>query len=102
MPKLQKLRQNKNRFFAHSFEDKTCDLNLEQKVQILLDIEKAITEDNFEREILEVEGLILIAMNKQKDNIEKTNNKTLEQIMEEEEKENMRKKNPFSKKEEEK
>jgi hypothetical protein len=60
---------------AHLFEDKSCDLNLEIKVEVLLDIEKAISEGNVASEILEVEGLILITMNRQKNNIQKTKNK---------------------------
>jgi hypothetical protein len=95
MPKLQKLRQNTNRLSTHLFENKLCDLNLEIKAQVLLDIEKAISEGNVWSEILEVEELILIAMNREKDNIEKTKNKTLEQIVEEEKKKNWKKKNPF-------
>jgi hypothetical protein len=39
---------------------KSCDLNLKIKVQVLLDIEKTITEGNVGSEILEVKGLILI------------------------------------------
>jgi polygalacturonase len=80
---------------AHLFEDKSCDVNLEIKVQVLLDIEKTISEGNVASEIVEVEGLILIAMNRQKDNIQKTKNKTLEQIMEEENKKNKKMKNFF-------
>jgi hypothetical protein len=95
MPKLQKLRQNTNRLSTHLFEDKLCDLNLEIKAQVLLDIENAISEGNVWSEILEVEQLILIAMNREKDNIEKTINKTLEQIVEEEKKKTWKKKKPF-------
>jgi hypothetical protein len=96
MPKLQKLRQKRNKLSAHLFEDKSSDLNLEIKIEVLLDIEKAISEGNVASEILEVEGLILIAMNREKDNIEKKNNKTLEQIVEEEKKKDRKRKNPFS------
>jgi hypothetical protein len=35
MPKLQKLRQNRNRLFAHIFEYKTSNVNLDLQVQIL-------------------------------------------------------------------
>jgi predicted SAM-dependent methyltransferase len=80
---------------AYLFEDKSCDVNLEIKVQVLLDIEKTISEGNVASEILKVEGLILIAMNRQKDNIQKKKNKTLEQIMDEYTKKNKKTKNPF-------
>ena len=81
MPKLYQFRQKRNKFSAHLFEQQTTNLNLQVKVQILLDIEKALAEGNLSEEVKEVDGLILIAMNREKADIEKTNNKTLVEIL---------------------
>ena len=81
MLKLRELRQKRNKFSTHLFEEETSESNLKVKVEILLDIEKALAEGNLSEELKEVDGFILIAMNKEKADIEKTNNKTLEEIL---------------------
>ena len=63
MAKLYQLRQKRNKFSAHLFKTKKKDLNLEVKVQILLDIEKVLLEGNLSEELNEIDGLILIAIN---------------------------------------
>ena len=81
MLKLRELRQKRNKFFVHLFEEQKNESNLKVKVEILLDIEKALAEGNLSEELKEVDGFILIAINKEKADIEKTNNKTLEEIL---------------------
>ena len=80
MLKLCELMQKRNKFSTHLFEEETSESNLKVKVEILLDIEKALAKGNLSEELKEVDGFILIAMNKEKADIEKTNNKTLEEI----------------------
>ena len=81
MPKLRELRRKRNKFSAHLFEEETSESNLKVKVNILLDIEKALAEGDVSEDVKEVDILILIAMNKKKTDIEKTNNKTLQEIL---------------------
>ncbi|KAH7388440.1 hypothetical protein KP509_16G075500 [Ceratopteris richardii] len=79
MPKLHKLRRVQHRVAPHFFEDRVK-LKLKTQAKVLLDLEKAINEWTFGREITTINGLISIAVNVKRDKIEQKKKKTLEEI----------------------
>ena len=81
MPKLRELTRKRNKISTNLFEEETSKSNLRVQVRILLDIQKALAKGDVNEKVKEVDDIILIAINKKKTNIEKTNNKTLEKIL---------------------
>ena len=80
MPKLRELTRKRNKISTNSFEEETSKSNLRVQARILLDIQKALAKGDVNEKVKEVDDIILIAINKKTD-IEKTNNKTLEEIL---------------------
>ena len=75
------LEEKEIRFLHIYLKKETSESNLKVKANILLDIEKALAKGDVSEDVKEVDILILIAMNKKKTDIEKTNNKTLQEIL---------------------
>ncbi|KAH7388441.1 hypothetical protein KP509_16G075600 [Ceratopteris richardii] len=81
MPKLHKLRRvHQHKVAPHFFEDRVK-LTLKTQRKVLLDLEKAINEWTFGREITTIKALISIAVNVKRDKIEQKKKKTLEEIV---------------------